>query len=112
MALPRLHQEFPATLCRNRSDPVTSLIPCGLEQTSLEEPELMRTLVDKAAEELEDSSAEDIIRWATDTFGDRICITSSMTDAVIVHLASGVRPGIEAVLPATAEHFPQNHGAP
>src|SRR6201992_963317 len=110
MALPQLHQEFPATLCRNRSDPVTSLIPCGLEQTSLEEPELMRPLVDKAAEELEDSSAEDIIRWATDTFGDRICITSSMTDAVIVHLASGVRPGIDVVFLDTGYHFSEPIG--
>jgi phosphoadenosine phosphosulfate reductase len=89
---------------------VTSLIPCGLDQTSLEEPELMRTLVDKAAEELEDSPAEDIIRWATDTFGDRICITSSMTDAVIVHLASGVRPGIDVVFLDTGYHFPETIG--
>src|SRR6201995_4817784 len=110
MALPQLHQDFPATLCRNRSDPVTSLIPCGLEQTSLEEPEFMRTLVDKAAEELEGSPAEDIIRWATDTFGDRICITSSMTDAVIVHLASGVRPGIDVLFLDTGYHFPETIG--
>ena len=52
----------------------------------------MRSLAEQAAEELEDASAEDIIRWATDTFGDRICVTSSMTDAVIIHLASAVRP--------------------
>jgi phosphoadenosine phosphosulfate reductase len=70
----------------------------------------MRTLVDKAAEDLEDSSAEDIIRWATDTFGDRICITSSMTDAVIVHLASGVRPGIDVVFLDTGYHFPETIG--
>src|ERR1700722_6095598 len=110
MALPQLHQEFPATLCRNRSDPVTSLVPCGLEQTSLEEPEYMRTLAEKAAAELADAPAEEVIRWATDTFGDRICITSSMTDAVIVHLASAVRPGIDVLFLDTGYHFAETIG--
>ena len=60
--------------------------------------------------EREDASAEDVIRWATDTFGDRICITSSMSDAVIVHLASAVRPGIDVVFLDTGYHFPETIG--
>ena len=47
----------------------------------------MERLVAEAADALADAPAEDVIKWATDTFGDRICITSSMTDAVIIHLA-------------------------
>jgi phosphoadenosine phosphosulfate reductase len=70
----------------------------------------MRSLAEQAARELEDASAEDVIRWATDTFGDRICITSSMSDAVIVHLASGVRPGIDVVFLDTGYHFPETIG--
>ena len=89
---------------------MTSLAPCGLEQTSLEDPELMRTLAEQAAEQLADAAAEDVIRWATDTFGDRICITSSMTDAVLVHLASAVRPGIEVVFLDTGYHFAETIG--
>ena len=90
---------------------MTSLVPPrGLEQTSLEEPELMRTLAERAAEELADAPAEDVIRWATDTFGDRICVTSSMTDAVIIHLASAVRPGIEVVFLDTGYHFAETIG--
>ena len=46
-----------------------------------------------------DAPAEDVVRWATDTFGDRICITSSMTDAVIIHLVSQVRAGHRRDLP-------------
>jgi len=75
-----------------------------------EDPRSMRDLAEKAAEELEDASAQDIIRWATDTFGDRICITSSMTDAVIIHLASSVRPGIDVVFLDTGYHFPETAG--
>src|SRR5258708_29293833 len=75
-----------------------------------EDPHYMRSLAAKAAEELEDASAQEIIRWATDTFGGRICITSSMTDAVLIHLASSVRPGIEVVFLDTGYHFPYTIG--
>jgi phosphoadenosine phosphosulfate reductase len=70
----------------------------------------MRTLAERAAEDLADAPAEDVIRWATDTFGDRICVTSSMTDAVIIHLASAVRPGIEVVFLDTGYHFAETLG--
>jgi phosphoadenosine phosphosulfate reductase len=75
-----------------------------------EDAKQMRTLAEQAAEELADASAEEIIRWATDTFGDRICITSSMTDAVIIHLASAVKPGIDVVFLDTGYHFPETVG--
>src|SRR5579871_2867121 len=70
----------------------------------------MRDLAEQAAEDLEGASAEDVIRWATDTFGDRIAITSSMSDAVIVHLASAVKPGIDVVFLDTGYHFPETIG--
>src|SRR5580658_4393786 len=110
MALPQLHQEFPATLCRNRSHAVSPVVTRGLAQTPLEDPELMRTLAEQAAEALADAPAEEVIRWATDTFGDRICITSSMTDAVIIHLAAAVRPGIDVVFLDTGYHFAETIG--
>ena len=50
-------------------------------RNTLEDPEQMRTLAEQAAEELADAPAEEVIRWAVDTFGERICVTSSMTDA-------------------------------
>src|SRR6201993_653629 len=110
MALPQLHQDFPARLCRDRSHPVTTVVPRGLALTRLEDPEHMRTLAEQAAEDLADAPAEEVIRWATDTFGDRICVTSSMTDAVIIHLASAVRPGIDVVFLDTGYHFPETIG--
>src|SRR6202453_3458880 len=115
MALPQLHEDFPATLCRNRSHAVSPLIVLpdhdrGLAQISLEDPEHMRTLAEQAAEELADAPAEDVIRWAVDTFGERICVTSSMTDAVIIHLASAVQPGIDVVFLDTGYHFAETIG--
>src|SRR5712691_9302211 len=105
MALPQLHQDFPATLCRNRSHTVSPVVTRGLAQISLEDPEHMRTLAEQAAEDLADAPAEEVIRWAVDTFGDRICVTSSMTDAVILdtgyHFAEtiGTRDAVEVVYP-------------
>jgi phosphoadenosine phosphosulfate reductase len=86
------------------------LAPDEADERHVEDPRHMRSLAEQAADELEDASAEDVIRWATDTFGDRICVTSSMTDAVIIHLASGVRPGIDVVFLDTGYHFPETIG--
>ena len=89
---------------------MSPVVSRGLAQISLEDPEHMRTLAEQAAEELADAPAEEVIRWAVDTFGDRICVTSSMTDAVIIHLASGVHPGIDVVFLDTGYHFAETIG--
>lgn len=70
----------------------------------------MERLVAGAVDALADAPAEDVIKWATDTFGDHICITSSMTDAVIIHLASRIRPGIDVVFLDTGYHFAETIG--
>ncbi|MBC2877533.1 MULTISPECIES: phosphoadenylyl-sulfate reductase [Streptomyces] len=64
----------------------------------------------RAGRELEDAPAEEILRWAVDTFGDRFCVTSSMEDAVVAHLASRVRPGVDVVFLDTGYHFPETIG--
>ena len=70
----------------------------------------MERLVAEAQDALAEASAEDVIKWATDTFGDRICITSSMSDAVVIHLASRVKPGIDVVFLDTGYHFAETIG--
>jgi len=70
----------------------------------------LEALATRAGEELEDASAEEILRWAVDTFGERFCVTSSMADAVLSHLASRVRPGIDVVFLDTGYHFAETIG--
>ncbi len=60
--------------------------------------------------ELELAPAEVIIEWAVATFGERFCITSSMTDAVLAHLASRVAPGVEVLFLDTGYHFVETIG--
>ena len=74
------------------------------------EPEELRELVSHVGAELELAPAENIIEWAVATFGERFCITSSMGDAVLAHLASTVAPGVDVVFLDTGYHFIETIG--
>ena len=58
-------------------------------------------------ERFEREPATGIIRWAVDTFHPRLCLTASMTDAVLIDLAVKVEPAIEVVFIDTGYHFPE-----
>ncbi|GAA1606888.1 phosphoadenylyl-sulfate reductase [Catellatospora bangladeshensis] len=64
-------------------------------------------LASRAGAELEGAPAEEIVGWAAATFGSRFCVTSSMADAVLAHVAARVVPGIEVVFLDTGLHFPE-----
>ncbi|MFC7863624.1 phosphoadenylyl-sulfate reductase [Streptomyces murinus] len=70
----------------------------------------LRALAERAGRELENAPALEILRWAVDTFGAGFCVTSSMEDAVVAHLASRVRPGVDVVFLDTGYHFPETIG--
>src|SRR5436190_16046442 len=70
----------------------------------------LRRLAEEAGRELEEAPALDVLRWAADTFGRRFCVTSSMEDAVVAHLASRVFPGVHVVFLDTGSHFPETIG--
>ena len=67
-------------------------------------------LATRASEDLEDASAEDILRWGVDTFGPGLAVTSSMQDGLLAHLAARVRPGIDVVFLDTGYHFVETIG--
>jgi phosphoadenosine phosphosulfate reductase len=73
-------------------------------------PEQLRELASIAGPELELAPAEAIIEWAVDTFGDRFCVTSSMADAVLAHIAGSVAPGVDVVFLDTGYHFAETVG--
>jgi phosphoadenosine phosphosulfate reductase len=55
----------------------------------------------------EHASPSKIIRWAVDNFAPHLCLTASMTDAVLVDLAWRVYEPIEVVFIDTGYHFPE-----
>jgi len=67
-------------------------------------------LAAEAADALAGAPAEDVIAWAAKTFGSRICITSSMSDAVLVSLVSKQLPGIDVLFLDTGYHFAETIG--
>jgi phosphoadenosine phosphosulfate reductase len=79
-------------------------------QTLGRSEEELKDLVRHAGAELELAPAESIIEWAVATFGDRFCVTSSMADAVLAHLAATVAPGVDVVFLDTGYHFAETLG--
>lgn len=65
----------------------------------------LELLAKAARTNLADAPAEEIVRWAVRATGGRICVTSSMTDAVIVDIAARVKPGIDVIFLDTGYHF-------
>ena len=51
-----------------------------------------------------------MVAWAAGTFGSRFCVTSSMTDAVLVDIVSRVAPGTDVVFLDTGYHFAETLG--
>src|SRR3712207_4429162 len=72
--------------------------------------EELKALAERAGRDLEDAPALDIMRWAVETFGKRFCVTSSMEDAVVAHLASRAMPGVDVVFLDTGYHFEETIG--
>jgi phosphoadenosine phosphosulfate reductase len=70
----------------------------------------LEDLAHAAARELEDAPAEEVIRWAADSFGDRFAVTASMADGVLSHVASRAVPGIKVLFLDTGYHFAETIG--
>ncbi|MGZ4529839.1 MAG: phosphoadenylyl-sulfate reductase [Mycobacterium sp.] len=80
----------------------------------------LRNLAARGAAELEGASATEVLRWTDDTFGGvngprgwatcNYVLTSSMQDAVLIDLASKVRPGVPVVFLDTGYHFAETIG--
>jgi phosphoadenosine phosphosulfate reductase len=70
----------------------------------------LEQLAKRAGRELASAPAQDIVRWAVQTFGTRLVVTSSMQDAVLVHLVSHIAPGIDVLFLDTGYHFTETLG--
>ncbi|CAI9407875.1 phosphoadenylyl-sulfate reductase [Nocardioides sp. T2.26MG-1] len=79
-------------------------------ETAGRSPEELRELVSHWGAELELAPAENIVEWAVATFGERFCVTSSMSDAVLADLVSKVAPGVDVVFLDTGYHFAETIG--
>ena len=67
-------------------------------------------LAAQAGADLEGASAQEVLRWAHETFGDRFVIASSMGDGVLAHLAASVASGMDVLFLDTGYHFAETMG--
>lgn len=70
----------------------------------------LQELALRAARDLEDADAEDVLRWAAETFGSGFAITASMADGVLAHVAGRVVPGVKVLFLDTGYHFAETIG--
>jgi phosphoadenosine phosphosulfate reductase len=70
----------------------------------------LRRIADRAAAELHDATAAEVLGWAGRTFGDRLAVASSMADTVLVDLAARHAPGVHVLFLDTGYHFPETIG--
>ncbi|MGQ0616884.1 MAG: phosphoadenylyl-sulfate reductase [Acidimicrobiia bacterium] len=57
--------------------------------------------------DFESLPASKVIQWAVDSYSPHLCLSASMTDAVLIDLATKVTPAIEVVFIDTGYHFPE-----
>ncbi|WP_055404097.1 MULTISPECIES: phosphoadenylyl-sulfate reductase [unclassified Mycobacterium] len=78
--------------------------------------EQLRELAERGAAEMEDAGAVDVLRWTDEHFGGadgpgcQYVVAANMQDAVVVSLASEVRPGVPVVFLDTGYHFAETIG--
>ena len=70
----------------------------------------LQQIAEQAGRDLETASAQDVLRWAVDTFGDGFAIASSMGDGLLAHLASSVASGVDILFLDTGYHFAETMG--
>lgn len=81
-------------------------LPTPPERTTDE----LRALAEEAGERFADATAEEVLAWAGETFGDKLAVACSMAaDTVLSHLASQVLPGVDVLFLETGYHFPETH---
>jgi phosphoadenosine phosphosulfate reductase len=70
----------------------------------------LKDLAGRAAVELADAPAHEVLAWTAETFGDRWIVASNFQDAVLVDLAAKARPGVPVLFLETGYHFAETIG--
>ena len=65
---------------------------------------------EQAGRDLETATAQDVLRWAVDTYRDRFVIASSMGDGLLASLVSSVAPDVDVLFLDTGYHFAETIG--
>ncbi|WP_218614808.1 phosphoadenylyl-sulfate reductase [Pseudonocardia sp. KRD291] len=71
----------------------------------------LKAVAERGAEQLgPEATAQQLLTWAAETFGDRLIVASNMQDAVLVDLAAKARPDVDVLFLETGYHFAETIG--
>lgn len=70
----------------------------------------LRALAARGAAELDGATAAEALRWVDAHFTGEYVVASNMADAVLIDLATKVRPGIDVLFLDTGYHFAETIG--
>jgi len=72
-------------------------------------PLLDPSTIERIADETGVATALETIRWATDAMGGRLCLLTSMQDALLIDLVMRVDADVDVVFIDTGYHFSETH---
>lgn len=72
--------------------------------------ETLRALAEQAADEFAEASANEVLTWAAETFGDGLIVATNLQDASLVDLAAKANPGVDILFLETGYHFAETIG--
>ncbi|MCZ4078990.1 phosphoadenylyl-sulfate reductase [Rhodococcus sp. H36-A4] len=72
--------------------------------------EELKAIAERGARELDGADAHELLAWTEREFGTDYIVASNMQDAVLVHLAAQVHPGIDVLFLETGYHFAETIG--
>lgn len=71
----------------------------------------LEAIAREASVRFADATADEVLAWASETFGDALAVACSMAgDTVVPHLAAKHRPGVDVLFLQTGYHFPETIG--
>ncbi|MCX6488378.1 MAG: phosphoadenosine phosphosulfate reductase family protein, partial [Mycobacterium sp.] len=70
----------------------------------------LRALADRGASELDGATAAELLAWVDTHFAGDYVVAANMADAVLIDLATTVRPGVDVLFLDTGYHFAETIG--
>lgn len=71
----------------------------------------LKAIVEEASERFADATAEEVLAWAAEEFGDSLAVACSMAgDTVLPHIVSRVHSGVDVLFLETGYHFAETLG--
>lgn len=70
----------------------------------------LKEFAEQASVDLAEASAEEALAWVAENFGDSWIVASNMQDAVLIDLATKVKPTVDVLFLETGYHFAETIG--